>query len=117
MESIIERSIAKSALTFPCDVSGARSAALIVHGRPEHLFTQTISKGRARLEEITTVGKVRYGDYPEKGSTRLSAITLISGITDFARLENMKRRVEQLAWEEPVVQAAPTDGVAEHSPV
>ena len=99
LESIIERSVEKAALTFPCDVSGARSAALIVQGRPEHLFTQAISRGKARLEAMTTVGKVRYGDYPDRSSKYLSAITLVSGITDFSRLEQMKRRVAELGYQ------------------
>ena len=75
LESIIERSVAEDSLTFPCDVSGARTAALVVHGRPDHLFTQAISKGRSRLEKLTTVSKIRYGDYPDRNSKYLSAIT------------------------------------------
>lgn len=117
LESIIERSVEKSALTFPCDISGARSAALVVQGRPHHLFTQAISKGKARLEEMTTVGKVRYGDYPDRSSKYLSAITLVSGITDFTRLEQMKRRVQELGSKPDVPQRTYTDGVTEPSAV
>ena len=96
LESIIERSVEKSSLTFPTDVTGARSASLIVHGRPEHLFTQAISVGKSRLEEMTAVSKVRYGDYPDKHTKYLSAITIVSGITDFTRLDQMKKRVKEL---------------------
>ena len=117
LESIIERSVDKESLTFPCDVSGARSAALIVKGRPKHLFTQAISRGKARLEERTSVGKVRYGDYPDRNSTDLSAITLVSGITDFSRLEQMKRRVAELEAEPSAPQKAYGNGVAEPSAV
>lgn len=97
LESIIQRSVEKSSLTFPADVTGARSASLIVHGRPEHLFSQSISTGKAKLEELTTVGKVRYGDYPDRRTKYLSAITIISGITDFSRLDQMKKRVQELS--------------------
>jgi cell division GTPase FtsZ len=96
LEDIIERSVEKNALTFPTDVSGARSASLIVHGRPEHLYTQAISVGKARLEEVTTVSKVRYGDYPDRRTKYLSAITMVSGITDFSRLDEMRKRVRDL---------------------
>ena len=113
LESIIERSVDRKALTFPCDVSGARSAALIVKGRPKHLFTQAISVGKSRLEQLTTVGKVRYGDYPDRNSKYLSAITLVSGITDFSRLEQMKRRVAELGEESPAPEQTYTDGVQE----
>ena len=69
---------------------------MIVHGRPEHLYTQPISVGKARLEELTTVSKVRYGDYPDRRTKYLSAITLVSGITDFSRLDQMRKRVQDL---------------------
>jgi cell division GTPase FtsZ len=93
LEDIIERSVEKSALTFPTDVSGARSASLIVHGRPEHLYTQAISVGKSRLEQLTTVSKVRYGDFPDRRTRYLAAITMVSGITDFSRLDQMRKRV------------------------
>lgn len=117
LESIIERSVAESALTFPCNISGARSASLVVHGRPEHLFTQAISKGRSRLEQLASVSKVRYGDYPDRKTNQLAAITLISGIQDFTRLDQMKIRVEELAWEPAVASEPHADGVPEVSPV
>ena len=101
LESIIERSVASSALTFPADVSGARNASLIVHGKPKHLFTQSINRGKARLEELTRVGKVRYGDYPDRNTQQLSAITMVSGITDFSRLDEMRRRVQELTSSRP----------------
>ena len=117
LESIIERSVAEDSLTFPCDVSGARTAALVVHGRPDHLFTQAISKGRSRLEKLTTVGKIRYGDYPDRNSKYLSAITLVSGISDFSRLEQMKRRVAELGWDPASAPRPSADGVPETSAV
>jgi cell division GTPase FtsZ len=115
LESIIERSVMKSARTFPCDVTGGRSAALVVHGKPDHLFTQPISRGRARLEQLTTVGKVRYGDYPDNGSKYLAAVTLVSGISDFSRLDQMKKRVEELSWASADTQHSSADGVPEPS--
>ena len=115
LESIIERSVEKSALTFPADISGARSASLIVHGRPDHLFTQAISVGRARLEELTTVGKVRYGDYPDQRTKCLSAITLVSGITDFSRIDEMRKRVQELNGSVPSNRHAVNNNVVEPS--
>ena len=113
LESIIERSVEKSALTFPTDVSGARSASLIVHGRPEHLYAQAISVGRSRLEELTTVGKVRYGDYPDRRTKYLSAITMVSGISDFSRLDQMRKRVQELNGSIPSNHRTVTDSVVE----
>ena len=85
---------------------------------PDHLFTQAISRGKARLEEMTTIGKVRYGDYPDRSSQTLSAITLVSGINDFSRIEQMKKRVKELTWDSSTHQPVSTDnGVAERSAV
>ncbi len=96
LESVIAKSQEKSSLTFPCDISGARAAALITHGKPEHLYTQAIIKGRANLEQMTKVSEVRYGDYPDRRSKGFAAVTIISGIDDFARLDQMRQRVEDL---------------------
>ena len=90
---------------------------MIVKGRPQHLFTQAIAKGKARLEEMTTVGKVRYGDYPDRNSKYLSAITLVSGITDFSRLDQMKRRVQELGEQQDAPQNTYGNGVAEPTAV
>jgi cell division GTPase FtsZ len=113
LESIIERSVEKSALTFPADVTGARSASLVVHGRPDHLFSQAISVGRAKLEELTTVSEVRFGDYPDRKAKYLSAITLISGITDFSRMDEMRRRVQELNGSLPSPRYAAGNNVVE----
>jgi len=97
LERIIQTSTETNSLTFPCDITGSKNAALITHGRPEYLFTQAIIKGRAFLEERTQVSKVRYGDFPDKASKVLSATTLFSSINDLTRLDQMRQRVSQLA--------------------
>ena len=97
LERIIQASTEPKAMTFPCSIGGAKNAALITQGRPEHLYTQAILKGRAYLEEVTQVSKVRYGDYPNRSSKNISATTIISNINDFSRLDQMKQRVAELA--------------------
>ena len=96
LERIIRSSADPRALTFPCDVSGARSASLITRGRPEHLYSQAIQKGKAFLEEVVKATNVRYGDYPDRGSKFLSATTILSKINDFTRLDQMRQRVAAL---------------------
>lgn len=96
LEGIIAKSLEKSSLTFPCEFTGAKAAALITHGEPEYLYTQAVIRGKANLEQKTKVGAVRYGDYPDSGSEDLAAVSIISGIDDFPRLDQMRKRVEQL---------------------
>ena len=95
LEEIIKESIATASLTFPCDISGSTAAALVVHGRPQHLFTQAIQAGKAYIEKAMGVAAIRYGDYPDAGCQEISAITLISGISDLSRLNEMRKRVEE----------------------
>ncbi len=96
LERIIAKSLEKSSLTFPCEISGARAAALVTLGKPEHLYTQAIIKGKANLEQMTKDSEVRYGDYPDRRSKGLAVVTIISGIDDFVRLDQMRQRVEEL---------------------
>ena len=53
----------------------------------------------------------------DRGSKYLSAITLISGITDFSRLEQMKRRVQELVATPEIPKTPYADGVAERTAV
>jgi cell division GTPase FtsZ len=69
---------------------------LITRGRPEHLYSQAIQKGKAFLEEVVKATNVRYGDYPDRGSKFLSATTILSKINDFTRLDQMRQRVAAL---------------------
>ncbi len=96
LQSMIEESTTESLLTFPCQIVDAKSAALVRHGRPEHLFTQAIINGTAHLEHALKVGAVRHGDYPDTRGKHLAAATIVSGVNDFSRLEQMRRRVEEL---------------------
>ena len=97
LEEIIEGSISREALTFPCDISGSKAAALVPYGRPKHLFTQAIVAGKAYLEGKLGIAAIRYGDYPDTRSTELAAVTLISGISDFSRLDQMSKRIQELS--------------------
>jgi len=92
LENLIKVSIEKPALTFPCTIDGAKAAGLITHAKPEYLFTQAIIKGRAFLEEAAKIGEVRYGDYPGDHAGNLAALTIVSGINDFSRLDQLRER-------------------------
>ncbi len=97
LEEIIKESVLSQLLTFPCDISGSKAAAFVVHGRPQHLFTQAILAGKAAIEKAMGVAAIRYGDYPDTGCDELSAITLISGVSDLSRLDAMRKRVEEVS--------------------
>ena len=96
LEEIIKDSINEKRLTFACDVSGAKAGGMVAYGRPQHLFTQAITAGKAYLEQTLKVGEIRFGDYPDKRSTELGAVTLVSGITNFPRFDEMRKRLEEI---------------------
>ena len=97
LEDIIMDSVSENRLTFACDVSGSKAGGMVAYGRPQHLFTQALAKGKANLEKMLKVGEIRYGDYPDKRATELSAVTLVSGITDFPRLDEMRKRLKEIS--------------------
>lgn len=96
LEDIIKESISKEKLTFPCDVHASKAAALLLYGRSKHIFAHAIIAARTYLEQEMKIGEVRHGDYPDRTSTDLGAITLVSGVADFSKLERMRKRIEEV---------------------
>ncbi|MFO8010327.1 MAG: hypothetical protein R6U89_05880 [Dehalococcoidia bacterium] len=96
LEEIIKDAVDRSRLTFACDVSGAKAGGMVAYGRPQHLFTQAITTGKAHLEKLLKVGEIRYGDYPDKWAGELGAVVLASGISDFPRLDEMRKRLAEI---------------------
>ena len=92
----LKESISEEKLTFPCDVHASKAAALLLYGRSKHIFAHAIIAARAYLEQEMKIGEVRHGDYPDRTSTDLGAVTLVSGVADFSKLERMRKRIEEV---------------------
>ncbi len=96
LEEIIKDSINPKRLSFACDTSGSMAGGMVVYGRPQHLFMEALIAGKAYLEQTLKVGKIRYGDYPDPGAVELGIVTLISGINDFPKLDEMRKRLGEI---------------------
>jgi len=57
---------------------------------------------------------VRFGDYPDRRANYLSAMTIVSSITDFSRMDEMPKRMQELNGCAPPIRRA-GNNVAEPS--
>ncbi len=77
-------------LTLPCERDSAARALLIVSGPPERLSRKGIDSARTWLESETNCREVRAGDYPLANADHVSALVVLSGVTDVPRIEEIQ---------------------------
>ncbi|MFO8100879.1 MAG: hypothetical protein R6U37_01730 [Dehalococcoidia bacterium] len=97
LEEIIKDSVNPRRLSFACDTTGATAGGMVIYGRPQHLFMEALIAGKAYLEQSLRVGKIRYGDYPDPGAVELGVVTLMSGISEFPKFDDMKKRLQEIS--------------------
>jgi cell division GTPase FtsZ len=78
-------------LTLPANVRSTERALVVVSGPPEYLNRKGIEDGRKWLEETTGTMEVRGGDYPVADSEFVSALVVLSGVTDIPRLKELQQ--------------------------
>ncbi|ESP90061.1 tubulin/FtsZ family protein [Candidatus Halobonum tyrrellensis] len=86
------RRAAGSALTVSCESSSADRALVSLSGPPRALSRKGFESGRHWLEREADVVDVKAGDDPIDGSTTLSAVVLLSNVTDVPPVEAMQTR-------------------------
>ncbi len=77
-------------LTLPAAVDSTERALLIVAGPPQYLNRKGIERARKWLEEETGSMEVRGGDYPLPNADQVSAVVLLSGLTDVPRIKELQ---------------------------
>ena len=82
-------------LTIPVDVRSTERALVVVSGPPEYLSRKGVDDARKWVESATGTMEVRGGDYPVPDSESVSALVVLSGVTDVARI----RELQQVAIE------------------
>jgi cell division GTPase FtsZ len=82
-------------LTIPVDVRSTERALVVVSGPPDHLSRKGVDDARKWVESATGTMEVRGGDYPVPDSESVSALVVLSGVTDIARI----RELQQIAIE------------------
>ena len=85
------REAALGRLTLPAEIEGAERAVLVLAGPSEYLNRKGIERGRKWIEEQTGSMEVRGGDYPIDGADEVSAVLLLSGVTDVPRIKELQQ--------------------------
>jgi cell division GTPase FtsZ len=91
IQSLVRQSL-NSRLTLPCEVSSAERVLVVLSGPPDELSRRGFETARQWLEEETETVEVLAGDDPRTGSSTVSAIVLLSNVTDVPRIDAMQRQ-------------------------
>jgi cell division GTPase FtsZ len=79
-------------LTLPCEVSSADRALVGLSGPPEACSRKGFESARHWLAEETDTAEVLAGDEPDGRATELTAVVLLSTVTDVPRIDEIQRR-------------------------
>ncbi|MCU4925064.1 tubulin/FtsZ family protein [Halobacteria archaeon AArc-dxtr1] len=108
MTSLI-RKATKGRLTLPCDVGSADRGLVVAAGPAPSLSRKGIERGRSWLEEETGSMEIRGGDYPTNRKQEVSAVVLLSGVTDVPRIERLQQVAIESKKTTATVQASSQD--------
>ncbi|MFB6309154.1 MAG: tubulin/FtsZ family protein [Haloarculaceae archaeon] len=86
------RKAVQSRLTCPADVSSAERALIVVSGPPAELSQKGLQRARQWVEEETDSVEVLAGDDPRQGVDTLSAVVLLSNVTDVPRIDALQEQ-------------------------
>jgi len=89
------RQAVQSRLTCPAEVNSAERSLIVVSGPPEALSRKGIEHSRQWLEQRTGSVEVLSGDDPRPGADALSAVVLLSNVTQVEAVD----RLQELAVE------------------
>jgi cell division GTPase FtsZ len=84
------RKAALGRLTLPSEIRSTDRSLVVVSGPGDHLNRKGIERGRKWLENETASMEVRGGDYPIRDTDHVAAVTLLSGVTDVPRIEDLQ---------------------------
>ena len=91
IQSLVRQAL-NSRLTLPCEVSSAERALVVLSGPPEELSRRGFESARQWLEEEAETVEVLAGDDPRAGASTVSAVVLLSNVTEVPRIDSLQRR-------------------------
>jgi cell division GTPase FtsZ len=86
------RQAVQSRLTCPADIDSAERSLLIVSGPGEAISRKGIESGRRWIEQTTESVEVLSGDDPRPDADTLSAVVLLSNVTDIPSIEQLQEQ-------------------------
>ncbi|UVE50683.1 tubulin/FtsZ family protein [Haloferax larsenii] len=84
------REAARSKLTLPCEISSAERALVVLSGPSKTLSRQGFEGGRYWLEKEADIVDVMAGDELNERATALTAVVLLSNVTDVDRIAEIQ---------------------------
>jgi cell division GTPase FtsZ len=91
VDSLVRRAV-NSRLTLPCDVSSAHRSLVGLSGPPSVCSRKGFESARHWLGEETGTVEVLAGDEPNENASELTAIVLLSTVTEVPRIDELQRR-------------------------
>ncbi|MFQ5710880.1 MAG: tubulin/FtsZ family protein [Candidatus Geothermarchaeales archaeon] len=79
-------------LSCECNVKSAKKALIVLAGPPHDLCIEGVMEASRWLESYIPYCEVRGGDYPLKGSTKITGVVLLSDLQDIPRIEGLLTR-------------------------
>jgi len=84
------RQAVQSRLTCPADIESAERSLIVVSGPPDAISRKGIESARQWLERTTGSVEVLSGDDPRPGTNSLSAVVLLSNVTDIHSVDRLQ---------------------------
>lgn len=91
LKNLIRRAV-DSRLTLPCEVESTERALVVTSGPPELLSRKGFESARYWLEDELDTVEIIAGDEPRPRSTELTAMVVLSNVTDVPRIEELKEQ-------------------------
>ena len=89
VHGLVRRAV-RSRLTCPANVDSTERALIVVSGPPAELSRKGLESARSWLEQQTNSIEVLAGDNPLKSADKLSAVVVLSNVTDVPRVDNLQ---------------------------
>ncbi|ESP90060.1 tubulin/FtsZ family protein [Candidatus Halobonum tyrrellensis] len=91
INGLVRRAV-NSRLTLPCESSSADRALIVLSGPPSELSRKGLESAREWIEDEVDTVDVLAGDDPREGASALSAVVLLSNVTETPRIDAIQQQ-------------------------
>lgn len=91
INGLVRRAV-NSRLTVPCDVASADRVLAVISGPPDKFSRKGLESARQWLEDRCETVEVLAGDDPRTDADTLSAVVLLSNVTETPRIDEIKEQ-------------------------
>ena len=91
INGLVRRAV-NSRLTLPCDASSADRALIVISGPPSEFSRKGLESAREWIENEVDTVDVLAGDDPRENASALSAVVLLSNVTETPRIKTIQEQ-------------------------